>query len=447
MLNEQPFPVYLSMLDILPSREVLIDYLSRGSTWRQILILLFGLVIAWAASRLLRVPLQNATRPGAISEAPRTAVRSGALVVFPLVLWIWLFVAVVLSRRLELAFDFLRPAMLLTGALVLVRVGVFILRHSLSPGSRLKAWEGSLTAAIWLLLVLHILGWLPTIGQVLDEYAIELGKVRLSLLTATSFIFSIAVLMFIALGLSHALQWRIMKSPTLDDSLKIAVTKLGKFLLLTSAVLIALITAGIDLTALAVFGGALGVGLGLGLQRIVSNFVSGVILGFEGSIRPGDVITMGKTVGTVEALHARHAVIHNFDGQDILVPNEILLTTEITNWSYGDRNVRIKLPVQISYRDNPDKAIALLEEVAHRHARVLKSPAPAGVLTAFGENGMNLELQIWINDPERSLVGLVSELNRHIWKALQDAGMTIPYPQRTVHLSGEVPGLPRSSGS
>ncbi|OGI38831.1 MAG: hypothetical protein A2140_04025 [Candidatus Muproteobacteria bacterium RBG_16_62_13] len=435
------------MLDILPSREVLIDYLSRASTWRQILILLFGLVIAWAASRLLRRPLENASRPGAISDAPRMAVRSGALVVFPLVLWIWLFVAVVLSRRLDLAFDFLRPAMLLTGALVLVRVGVFILRHSLSPGSRLKAWEGTLTAAIWLLLVLHILGWLPAIGQVLDEYAIELGKVRLSLLTAASFIFSIAVLMFIALGLSHALQWRIMKNSTLDDSLKIAVTKLGKFLLLTSAVLIALITAGIDLTALAVFGGALGVGLGLGLQRIVSNFVSGVILGFEGSIRPGDVITMGKTVGTVEALHARHAVIHNFDGQDILVPNEILLTTEITNWSYGDRNVRIKLPVQVSYQDDPEKVIALLEEVAHRHARVLKSPAPAGVLTDFGENGINLELHVWINDPERSQVGLVSELNRQIWKTLKAAGVTIPSPQRTVHVSGAVPEPPRSSGS
>jgi len=226
------------MLEIFPSREVVLEYLSRGTTWRQILILLIGLVIAWAAGRLLRRPLENATRPGAISEAPRTAVRSGALVVFPLVLWIWLFVAVVLSRRLELAFDLLRPAMLLTGALVLVRVGVFILRHSLSPGSRLKAWEGTLTAAIWLLLVLHILGWLPTLGQILDEYAIELGKVRLSLLTVARFIFSFAILLFMALGLSHALQWRVMKSPALDGSLKIAVTKLGKFFLLTGAALL-----------------------------------------------------------------------------------------------------------------------------------------------------------------------------------------------------------------
>ncbi len=435
------------MLEIFPSREVVLEYLSRSTTWRQILILLFGLVIAWAASRLLRRPLENATRPGAISEAPRMAVRSGALVVFPLVLWIWLFVAVVLSRRLELAFDLLRPAMLLTGALVLVRVGVFILRHSLSPGSRLKAWEGTLTTAIWLLLVLHILGWLPTLGQILDEYAIELGKVRLSLLTVASFIFSFAVLLFMALGLSHALQWRVMKSPALDGSLKVAITKLGKFFLLTGAVLVALITAGIDITALAVFGGALGVGLGLGLQRIVSNFVSGVILGFEGSIRPGDVITLGKTVGTVEALHARHAVIHTFDGQDILVPNENLMTSEITNWSHGDRNVRLKLPVPISYRDDPEKAIALLEAVAHGHPRVLKSPPPAGVLTAFGDNGINLELHVWISDPERSLVGCISELNRSIWKTLKDAGITMPFPQRDVHLIGAAPALPRSPGS
>jgi small-conductance mechanosensitive channel len=435
------------MTDLFPSRDAVLEYFSRGGTWRQILILLVGLLVAWAASRLLRRPLESATRPGAISEAPRTAVRSGALVVFPLMLWLWLFLAVLLSRRVQLDFDLLRPAMLLTGALVLVRVGVFILRHSLSPGSRLKAWEGTLTAAIWLLLVLHILGWLPAIGQVLDEYAIELGKVRLSLLTAVSFIFSIAVLMFIALGLSHALQWRVMKSPALDDSLKIAITKLGKFLLLTAAVLVALITAGIDLTALAVFGGALGVGLGLGLQRIVSNFVSGVILGFEGSIRPGDVVTMGKTMGTVEALHARHVVIHTPDGQDILVPNETLLTNEITNWSYGDRNVRLKLPVQVSYQDDPEKAIGILEQVALGHERVLKTPPPAGVLAAFGENGINLELHVWIKDPERSLVSFVSELNRRIWKALKDGGITIPYPHRTVHLSGAAPAPPRSSGS
>jgi len=434
------------MLDIIPSREALLDYLSRGSTWRQVLLLLVGLVVAWAASRLLRSPLENASRPGAITGAPRMALRSGALVVMPLVLWVWLFVSVILSRRLELAFDLLRPAMLLAGALVLVRIGVFILRHSLSPGSRLKAWEGTLSVAIWLLLVLHILGWLPTIGQILDEYAVELGKVRLSLLTVASFIFSIAIMLFVALGVSNALHWRIMNSQVLDDSLKITLTKLAKFFLLAGALLLALMAAGIDITALAVFGGALGVGIGFGLQRVVSNFVSGVILGFEGSIRPGDVITTGQTVGIVQTLRARHVVIHTFDGLDILVPNESLLTSEITNWSYGDRNVRLKLPVQISYSDDPDKAIALLEEVARSHPRVLASPSPTGVLVAFGDNGINLELHVWIGDPERSKIGFISELNRSIWKSFKESGITIPFPQRDVHLIGAGPAASPSPG-
>jgi small-conductance mechanosensitive channel len=252
-----------------------------------------------------------------------------------------------------------------------------------------------------------------------------------------------AMLLFVALGLTNALRWRVMKSQALDDSLKLAITKLGKFLLLTTAVLVAMIASGIDLTALAVFGGALGVGLGLGLQRVVSNFVSGVILAFEGSIRLGDVITIGKTYGAVTGMHARHIVVHTRDGLDILVPNETLLTGEITNWSHGDRNVRLGLPVQISYRNDPEAAIALLERVALTHPRVLPEPVPAGQLKGFGENGIDLELRIWVNDPEHGTGNVRSEINRAIWKAFQEAGITIPCPQRELHIR-EMPGAAKS---
>ncbi len=280
----------------------------------------------------------------------------------------------------------------------------------------------------------------------LDEYALTFGKVRVSLYTVVSLVLSSALLLLVALWLTNTLRNRVMRSRVLEDSMKIALAKLVKFVLLTLAVLVAMIAAGIDITALAVFGGALGVGLGLGLQRIVSNFVSGFILVFEGSIRPGDVISLGSTFGTVKALHARHVVIHTRDGLDILVPNENLMTSDITNWSYeGDRRIRLRLPLQIGYHDNPDEAIARLEQIARKNSRVLHKPAPSAVLTGFGDNGVNLELLVWIDDPE--LGGDVrSELYRDIWKDFKAAGITLPYPQREVYLK-ESPAATSPAGA
>lgn len=375
------------------------------------------------------------------------AMRSGLLALIPLILWLWLLAAVAVLRRFDYPVDILRPALLLAGAFALIRIGVFVLRHSFAPGSRLKAWEGILTATIWGLVALHILDGLPYVQQTLDEYALTFGSVRISLYAVASFALSMALLLLVALWLSNAFHWRVMKSEVLDDSLKIALSKLTKFGLLTLAVLAAMIAAGIDLTAFAVFGGALGVGLGLGLQRIVSNFVGGIILAFEGSIRPGDVIAMGDTYGTVQALHARHVVVHTRDGLDILVPNETLLTTEITNWSYGDRNVRLRLSVQISYSDDPEKAIELLEKAGAGHPRVLEQPKPLAILKGFGDNGIDMELRVWVKDPEQGVGNVRSEINRRIWQELKAAGITIPFPQRDIYIKeSAAPGAGRAAG-
>jgi small-conductance mechanosensitive channel len=426
--------------ELLSSPRAFLALLRQPETWHQATVLALGLVVAWLIGRFLQQRLQPVVEPGVIHGAPRTAVRTGVLALVPIMLWLWLLAAVAIFRRLQLPVDVLRPALVLAGAAALIRMGVFVLRHNLSPGSRLKAWEGALAVTIWVLVALHILGWLPHIEQFLDEYAVTVGKVRISVYNAVTFALSSAVMLFVALGLANALEWRVHKSKALEESLKIAIVKLGKFLLLTAAVVTALVTAGIDLTAFAVFGGALGVGLGLGLQRIVSNFVSGIILGFEGSIRPGDVISVGNNVGVVQELHARHTVVRTRDGRDLLLPNEVLLTSEITNLSYGDRNVRLGLPVQISYRDDPEAAIELLVKVALAHPRVLRDPPPQGLLMGFGDSGINLELRAWVCDPEHGFGNVRSEINREIWKALKAAGITIPYPHREVHFKGMVPG-------
>jgi small-conductance mechanosensitive channel len=427
------------LLEALPSNEAIRDFLNAPSTWWQIGIFLAGLLLAKLIGDRLLPRLQSVTEAGGIEGMRRTAVRSGALALVPLLLWLWLLAFSAVLRNHGWATGLLRPAMVLAGALAVIRMGVFVLRHSLSPGGPLKAWEGVLTVTIWTLVALHILGWLPWVEQLLDDYALSFGKLRVSLLNVVSFVLSIAVMLLVALWLANAIRGRVRRSQILEDSMKIALSKLVKITLLTLAVLMAMMMAGIDITAFAIFGGALGVGLGLGLQRVVSNFVSGFILVFEGSIRPGDVISFGNTFGTVRALHTRHIVIRTRDGMDILVPNENLMTSDITNWSYeGDRRIRLRLPVQIGYNDDPEQVVARLERIALEHDRVLKDPAPAAVLTGFGDNGVNLELLVWIEDPERD-ADVRSGLFQLIWKDFKIAGISLPFPQRDVYIK-EFPG-------
>jgi small-conductance mechanosensitive channel len=421
-------------LDLLPSSADIRDFLNSPSTWWQTGILLAGLLAAVLVGGRLQRRLQVLTQPGAMAGVGRTAVRTGALGLIPLLLWLWLLAFIEILRRRGADTGLLHPAMILAGAAAVIRMGVFALRHTLSPGGPLKAWEGALSITIWTLVALHILGLLPLVEQVLNEYAVYFGQVRLSLYTVASFVLSVALFLLAALAIAGALGNRIQRSRVLDDSMKIALAKLVKFTLLALAVLIAMVTAGIDITALTLFGGALGVGLGFGLQRVVANFVSGFILAFEGSIKPGDVISYGNTYGTVKALHTRHVVIRTRDGLDIIVPNENLLTSDITNWSYeGDRRIRVRLPVQISYGDDPEAALQRLERLALEQEHVLPEPAPSAYLTGFGDNGVNLELLAWVDDPDHSL-DVRSALFRKIWKDFQTAGISFPFPQRDVYI-------------
>ena len=422
------------LLDLAASAGVL---LSAPSTWWQLVVAAAGFLIALLTGHFLQQRLQPLVNPGGVTGIGRTAMRTGILALIPLLWWLTLLAASVWLRRRGHPTDVMHLAVILVGAFAFIRMGVFVLRHSFSPGSKLKAWEWSLTVTIWGLVMLHILGLLPVVIEVLDEYALTLGSTRISLYMVTSFVLSIALLSLFALWLTNGIQSLLRRSESLDESFKLVLSKLARFLLLTLAVVVAMVTAGIDLTALAVFGGALGVGLGLGLQRIVSNFVSGIILAFEESIRPGDVVSVGNTFGVVRGLHARHIEVRDRDGKDILIPNETLLTSEIVNWSYGDRNVRFRLPLQISYQDDPETAMTIMEQAARDTERVLTDPPPVARLMGFGDNGINLELRLWVNDPENGVNNVRSDTYLRIWRAFRAKGISIPYPQRDMHLIPE----------
>lgn len=444
----------------VPLTELLTSFwplLQEPATWWQLAVLLSGVVLALWLGQYLQGRLQEAVGPPSRDGLRRVAMRTGALVTVPLILWLWLLAGSALLRHARnLRTDLLHYFILAVGAFTLVRMGVFVLRHTFSPGSRLKAWEGALTLTIWSLLALHIFGWLPVVSAALNEYGMQVGATRISLLTITSFALSMALLLILYLWIVKALAMRIRRTQNLDASMKAAAIKLTKLVLLTSVVVVALVTAGIDITTLTVLGGALVVGVGLGLQKTVSNYVAGFVLIFEESVRPGDMITVGETFGIVQELNSRHVVVRTGDGFDVLIPNEELVTNRITSWSYGDRNVRLRIPVQIGYGDDPEQVLALLEEIGRSEPRVLPTPAPQAFVVGFGDNGVNLELTLWIGDPEKGMLDLRSRLHQKIWRAFKDRGITIPFPQRVVTLDTPAapavketsikPALPRVSG-
>ena len=227
--------------------------------------------------------------------------------------------------------------------------------------------------------------------------------------------------------------WLTVKSG-LTPAAQILLYRLGSIFLFSACVVIVLHYLGIDLTVFALFSGALGLGLGFGLQKIFANLVSGFILLADKSIKPGDVIQLGDKYGWINFLGSRYVSVVTRDGTEHLIPNENLITGEVINWSYSQNLVRLKVPVGVAYGSDLEKARELMLAAAADTLRVLKDPKPACLLTGFGDNAVNLELRVWINDPQNGIASVKSDLFWGIWQRFQDHGIEMPYPQRDVHL-------------
>jgi len=400
----------------------------------QIVALVVAGVTAWLLHHRWDRYLQVMLGDGASHGLRKLVWQSTLRLVFPVGMLLMVLVGRAILAELGWNVALLDVVVPLLLSLAGIRVLVYVLRKGFGPSRALKAWEHIISTTIWLIVALHLVGWLPGVLNAMDELGVTIGANRVSLLAVFKLVLSIAVLVVISMWLSRTLEKKVMGSPHLDVGMRVALAKVSRFFLLTLAVLIALNSVGIDLTALTVFGGALGVGLGFGLQRIASNIVSGFILVFDRSIRPGDVISIGDSFGWVRELRARYVVVRSRDGVETLIPNENLITSEVINWSYSDRNIRVKIPVQISYGDDPERAMALMLECASASSRVIDDPPPVCRLMEFGDNGIGLELRVWIEDPEAGVGGVRSDINLAIWRAFKGAGVTIPYPQRDIYL-------------
>lgn len=287
---------------------------------------------------------------------------------------------------------------------------------------------------VWTIAALNIVSWLDPTVKLLDSVAFSVGELNISLLTVIKGLITLGLLLWFAVSISNLAERHIRNVSSLTPSLQVLLTKLVKIALITFAILIGISSVGIDITALAVFSGAVGVGIGFGLQKIVSNFISGIILLIDRSIKPGDVIEVDDTYGWINKLSGRHVSVITRDGKEHLIPNEDLITQRVINWSYSSKRVRLHIPFGVSYKADPHKVRELALEAASKVSRLLSNPAPVCLMKEFGDNSVNFELRVWIDDPSNGVSNVISAIMFELWDAFKASNVEIPFPQRDVHL-------------
>lgn len=302
-------------------------------------------------------------------------------------------------------------------------------------------WAKTIAWTAWSIAALNILNLVEPTIAVLDSAAVSVGELRISLYTVVQSALALTVLLSVALYVSRMLESRIRTSRALSPSVQVLFSKSLKIVFVSFAVLIAVRVVGIDLTALTVVGAALGLGAGFGLQKIVGNLVSGVILLMDKSIKPGDVIAVGGTYGWVTALGGRYVSIVTRDGIEHLIPNESMITQPVENWTHSNSVTRLKAPVAVHYKSDVKVAMELCLAAAAETERVLTDPDPRCLLIGFGERALDLELRFWINDAHNGVNNVRSDVQLRIWEKFREHGIVIPYPQLDLHIRSSVTPL------
>ena len=295
-------------------------------------------------------------------------------------------------------------------------------------------WRSTFALIAWVIAALNVTGFLDDTTELLRGVGFGIGTVRLSALGVVKGAILVVLLLWAVLTVSSLTERRLRKVSGLSQSALVLFSKLFRLALFTFVFLIGLDTLGVDLSTLAILGSAIGVGIGFGLQKIVANFISGLIILFDKSIKPGDVIAIGDTYGWIDKLQARYASVRTRDGFEILIPNELLITERVTNWSHSDRLVRLRIPVGVHYKSDIDKARALCLEAVGEVERIHDDPKPMCLIKGFGDSSVDLELRVWIHDPEAGRGNVQSEVYERIWRKFIEHGIEIPYPQRDLHL-------------
>ncbi len=388
-------------------------------------------LLAWAMVALLRRSLGGQSERS-IWFGKRTV--DGVL--FPFVLLCLAFVArEALSIYLSVALYTIAIPVLV--ALVAIRVGVKVLQAAFSEARWVRALEQSFSWIAWLLMVLWVSGLLPVVLNELDMISWKVGNSKLSVRNMLEGAFTAVIVMIVTLWVSSGIESRLLRSATGSElSLRKAVSNATRAVLLFLGLIVALSAVGIDLTALSVIGGAVGVGIGFGLQKLAANYVSGFVILAERSMRIGDFVRLDSFEGVVTQINARYTVVRALSGHESIVPNELLITARVENLSLGDPNVYQSTVVSVAYDSDVELVTSLLLQSARAQPRVLLTPGPFVMLSQFGADGLEFTLGYWIADPQNGSGGLRSDINLAILRALRKHQIEIPYPQRVVHQAG-----------
>ncbi|WP_076593648.1 mechanosensitive ion channel family protein [Herminiimonas arsenitoxidans] len=412
-----------------------------GLRW-QLFALVLCFVAGWGIARMVRgviaskEPQKNALR--------RLGVESFARVLWPLLTWLLLAIAKAILERWDgvNGVDVLRVVMPLVASFALIRIAFYVMRRVFARGGKVSAFvllfERSFATLVWIVVALHITGVLPDLIEFLDDTFVPLGKHKVSMMTMLQAVVSVGVTLLIALWASALIEERLMRLDGMHSSMRAVLSRMSRAVLVLIALLVSLSMVGIDLTVLSVFGGALGVGLGLGLQKIASSYVSGFIILLERSMTIGDTVTMDKFTGRVAEINTRYTVLRGGDGSDTILPNDLFVSNAVQNLSLSDTMVQMTTRISVDYRTDIDLALRLLEEAALSVAGVRQGPdrVPSATMVAFGADGIDLQLGFWVNQLD-GRGGVLSNVNRAIWRSFQANEINVPFPQREIRLIDE----------
>ena len=403
--------------------DLLADVRDPSFIW-QVVTLVFCIVSAWLVANWWRS--RHTEGEGRLSDV-------GARLVFPLTGMLLTGIALsTLGSFMHL--NLLKLAMPLFGSMALVRGVIFVLRQAFPRATWLTAWERIIAATVWGWLALYITDLAPFVIDAMESIQFYVGKQKIDLWTVLRGIATIFLTVVFALWIAGLIEAKLMRIQSLDVNLRIVGVRVAKAILTVVAILTSLALVGIDMTALSVFTGALGVGLGFGLQKIASNYVSGFIILLDRSIRIGNIVQVGSDSGEVTQITTRYTVLKHPGGTEFIVPNETLIGSIVQNQTYSNTSIRLATSVGVAYDSDLDLASRLMVDAAAAHPRALSDPPPKVFLTQFADSAINLEVGFWINDPEEGKGNIVSDVNFAIWQAFKENGIGIPFPQREVRI-------------
>ena len=413
-------------------KNLLISLLDNNAFQFQVIGVLLGILITFISFRVIKKVFLNLENEENTKNSAILIQKIVQHLFSPLVLFLCISIFLAAFEQIGWSTnELLRPLMNFSIAWICFRVFSLCIRD--------RTWLRLIGITIFILASLHSFGLLEKSINLLGHLAFNLGERKISVLDFINGLGVLFILLWLSSFLGSTAEKKIRKLPNLPPSLQVLLGKILRSLLVFISFVIALSTIGLDLTSFALLGGAVGVGIGFGLQKVVSNLVSGLILLIDRSIKPGDVIEIEGTYGWINSLRARYASVITRDGKEHLIPNEDLITNRVINWSFSDRNVRVRVPIGISYDSNPRLAIELCLQAAKSTSRTLMDPEPKCLLTGFGDNSIDLELRFWIDDPSNGVGNVRSAVLLSIWDKFNENNIEIPYPQRDVRIRNIAP--------